>query len=679
MKHLLFTFVFSIGAFFCVAQTNTLQVSKIIYLTGNNDVSYVECYCKNLIEEEFRPSKDVFWTLDMAEFGSKWSKFLPQFKSKIESMDVSFSKNEIKKCIVKVKMNDIQQTVNETVMNMVKPFINPAQPDIAVESKVETAVAIQSITNESKPTAKVETVPNVELTEIGKLKSTYNKEALILSNMSKIGSELDRKVADLNTKIAKTKNKKQTTALEKELEQTQKDNKAYLTEITDRNAKLNDLFVKISMLENPLFQITQPKVEIAVAPIVEKKIETKIEPKVEIIVAPIVEKKVETKIEPKVEIAVAPVVEKKIETKIEPKVEIIVAPIVEKKVETKIEPKLEIVSAPFIEKRVEKVIEKPIETNQPNSNEIEINNLKIGLKNKIETVERLSSDYKKNESSIAEKKSKIAKTKDEKQLKVLKSEVKNLENLKVAFQSEIVALNKDIDGLMDQIDLKSNPIGSEIDFEKPIEVVKVEKPIVEVLTKKIEVKPEVKPELKVEKPTELKPIIEVKPEIVAANPIVETKIIEKPKPAITSIPTVDRVEVKHVLVDCADLQLDSIWLVGVSKKVITVNVMIRNNGNKPYNLYGPTRFDDDNVAIRFYLNGNENLTRGAIGSEGAYVMGVLDQSNGILQPNQSIKYTIKFNGEERTTLTPYVIGELNPFGMNDECNPKNNYKSLLIK
>ena len=629
MKHLFFTFVFFICSFFCFAQTNTLQVSKIVYRTGNNDVSYVECYFKNLNDEPLHPTKVAFWTLDMAEFGAKWSKYSQQFKSKIESMDVSFPKNEVKKCIVKINMNDVQVPVTETVVNMTKPFINPAKSDIVVENKIETSnVAENNKAIESKSIVKVETTPVAALTEVEKLKSMYNKEALILINMNKIGAELDRKVVDLNSKIAKSKSKKQTLAYEKELEQTQKDNKSYLTEITDRNAKLNDLFAKISMLENPLLQIMQPKV---------------------------VEKKVETKLEPKIEMAVVPIVEKKVETKIEPKVEIVVAP----------------------------VIEKPIETNQPNSNEIEIKNLKIGLKNKIETVERLSSEYKKNESSIAEKKAKIAKTKDEKQLKVLKSEVKNLENLKVAFQSEIVVTNQDIDKIMDLIDSKSNQNDSELQIENPINIVKVENPIVEVATKKIEVKPEVKPEvipeIKVEKPTEIKPIIEAKPEIVASNPIVETKIIEKPKPAVTSIPSVDRVEVKHVLVDCADLQLDSIWLVGVSKKVITVNVMIRNNGNKPYNLYGPTRFDDDNVAIRFYLNGNENLTRGAIGSEGAFIMGVLDQSNGILQPNQSIKYTIKFNGEERTTLTPYVIGELNPFGMNDECNPKNNYKSLLIK
>ena len=495
-------------AFFVNAQSPTLKVSNLNFRTGNSEVSYIEFFVTNADVQSFRPAANLTWSLDFADFAEKWSVYEPQFKAKIENMNMAFLNNTPQKCVAKIVMSDkkIPQVAQQ---NTTKPSENIVATPIL---KSEEVVVVPQKPVVEKPTEVVKPLLTPQESWENARKEYVNVDLALLEK-EKMAMKLNSKESEIQKAIAKEKDKKKVKLLNSELERYKSDNVSIKGDIVALVSKKAEMLSTIQALEqNNNIQVSSD----------------------------------------------------------ENKTTTVTGPVI---VTASLDSKLDVT------------------TSKPSKLDVPV--VKPVIKPLVKEVAPVTE---------------ISKTKQVEATKTPQT------------PSKVVVENT--------IPVKETKVEN-IVMEMPKETVKV--------------------------------ISDVSTSTISSSPMIE--VVKK----------------KHLLRDCPDLELDSIWLAGVSKKWITVNAIVRNNSTNPQNMYGSTRFDDDNVAIRFYINSTENLTRGAIAGDGEYILGVLDKESGILQSDQTIKYTAKFSGEQRTKLTPFIIAELNPFGMTEECNPKNNYKSLKIE
>ncbi len=127
---------------------------------------------------------------------------------------------------------------------------------------------------------------------------------------------------------------------------------------------------------------------------------------------------------------------------------------------------------------------------------------------------------------------------------------------------------------------------------------------------------------------------------------------------------------------CADLIVDSIRIIKNSKRSVTLEYTITNQGAGPAKLYGKGKLLDDNLALRAHLSSSERLTKGSIFLVGEYLPNRSGQ--GELAPNESVSATIKLDKYKVTKFTPYVILELDTFQNVTECNETNNRGSIRV-
>jgi len=130
---------------------------------------------------------------------------------------------------------------------------------------------------------------------------------------------------------------------------------------------------------------------------------------------------------------------------------------------------------------------------------------------------------------------------------------------------------------------------------------------------------------------------------------------------------------------CPDLQIDTFFVSKRTKKYAEISFKIVNVGKGPAELFGESRDVEDNVAIRAYASGTENLSRGDLIIGGAYIESGLEDKAGILQPSESFAGAFRVDIRKKTRHMPYLIISIDDYQKLWECDEKNNVKNLLYR
>jgi len=128
---------------------------------------------------------------------------------------------------------------------------------------------------------------------------------------------------------------------------------------------------------------------------------------------------------------------------------------------------------------------------------------------------------------------------------------------------------------------------------------------------------------------------------------------------------------------CADLQIDTVFVIKRSKKTVELAFKITNYGKGPAAMFGATTDTEDNVAIRAYASGTAKLSRGDLVLGGAFIEGGLADQNGVLMPNESFSGSFTVPTRRKTRYMPYFILSIDDYQALWECDERNNVKILL--
>ncbi len=129
---------------------------------------------------------------------------------------------------------------------------------------------------------------------------------------------------------------------------------------------------------------------------------------------------------------------------------------------------------------------------------------------------------------------------------------------------------------------------------------------------------------------------------------------------------------------CPDLILDSLVLLKRESKFVHIEFQIVNKGKGAINIIGDKRNIEDNILVRAYFAGSPRFSRGAIPADEMYLKG-LDETQGILFPNQRIKATMKVSRKKQTKYNKVMIVFVDANQIVMECNETNNRDHVLVK
>ncbi len=124
---------------------------------------------------------------------------------------------------------------------------------------------------------------------------------------------------------------------------------------------------------------------------------------------------------------------------------------------------------------------------------------------------------------------------------------------------------------------------------------------------------------------------------------------------------------------CPDLILNNINVLKKNKNWVTIEYTLTNQGKGP--AYLTKNKNGQGIALRAFLSSSEKISRGALPLGGGFVDYTKD--NG-LYPNSTFTGTIKLDIRKMTRFTPYVIINLDPFNVLQECDKTNNYGNVKV-
>jgi len=130
---------------------------------------------------------------------------------------------------------------------------------------------------------------------------------------------------------------------------------------------------------------------------------------------------------------------------------------------------------------------------------------------------------------------------------------------------------------------------------------------------------------------------------------------------------------------CPDLVFDTVFVSRYTDKMMTVQYVLRNQGNQPAQLLGSTKSRDDNLAVNVYFSGGLRLSRGAILADGVFVREGRETLDGLLLPGQQLHGSLDISLKNRTRFSPNLIVELDPFQTVQECDRANNVWGVRVE
>jgi len=130
---------------------------------------------------------------------------------------------------------------------------------------------------------------------------------------------------------------------------------------------------------------------------------------------------------------------------------------------------------------------------------------------------------------------------------------------------------------------------------------------------------------------------------------------------------------------CPDLQIDTFFVSKRTKKYAEISFKIVNVGKGPAPMYGESKDIEDNIAIRAYASGTENLSRGDLIIGGAYIESGLEGEAGILQPLETYAGAFRIDIKKKTRHMPYLIISIDDYQKLWECDEGNNVKNIVYR
>ena len=123
---------------------------------------------------------------------------------------------------------------------------------------------------------------------------------------------------------------------------------------------------------------------------------------------------------------------------------------------------------------------------------------------------------------------------------------------------------------------------------------------------------------------------------------------------------------------CADLVMESVKIIKQSSTSVTLEYVVANYGNGSAAIFGESKKDDDNDAIKAHLSKSRKLTRGSIPLKGAFINKGIKNKSGMLLPKKRVTNTMKIDVSKMTKFTPVLVLSLDGFQDVDECDEFNN-------
>lgn len=123
--------------------------------------------------------------------------------------------------------------------------------------------------------------------------------------------------------------------------------------------------------------------------------------------------------------------------------------------------------------------------------------------------------------------------------------------------------------------------------------------------------------------------------------------------------------------DCYDFEFDTVKIVSVDSRWLTLEYTLVNNGNSTAPLLGTTNDEKDNLTIRAYISGAPRMSKGALLFGGIFIEN-RNKEEGIIPPGKRFKGTFKIDIREKSRYMNYLILALDPFQLYYECDERNN-------
>lgn len=129
---------------------------------------------------------------------------------------------------------------------------------------------------------------------------------------------------------------------------------------------------------------------------------------------------------------------------------------------------------------------------------------------------------------------------------------------------------------------------------------------------------------------------------------------------------------------CPDLIIRDLEVVQQSRKYATVAYTILNVGDTAIDLRGSNlKSDKDNLAVKLYFSRDDKLQLGDVLIGGFYLDKDLPP-DGLLLPNAVYMSSIRINIKKQTSLTPYIIFDVDGWQDFQECDETNNQAAIKI-
>lgn len=125
---------------------------------------------------------------------------------------------------------------------------------------------------------------------------------------------------------------------------------------------------------------------------------------------------------------------------------------------------------------------------------------------------------------------------------------------------------------------------------------------------------------------------------------------------------------------CPDLHIDSIRILKLTKKWVTIEYTLSNTGKGPASLSGETDSEEDNLFVRAHLSGAKRLSRGAVAIGGHYIT-----DKDVLEAGEKYIGIFRIDVRKRTRYTSVLILELDPFSAVRECDETNNQRPIILE
>lgn len=132
-------------------------------------------------------------------------------------------------------------------------------------------------------------------------------------------------------------------------------------------------------------------------------------------------------------------------------------------------------------------------------------------------------------------------------------------------------------------------------------------------------------------------------------------------------------------VQCPDLIVKDLQVLDQGRRSATVAYTIHNVGDTALDLRGrDLKSYKDNLAVKLYFSRDDKLQLGDVLIGGFYLKDDLPV-NGLLLPDATYRGTIRINTKNQTSLTPYVIFDVDGWQDFLECDETNNQAAIHLE